>query len=470
MSVSQGPPTVVSNRPSRSSAVRRTTTIGSRTNDELRSSRRSASPGSRYRSRPKRCDRLRTPCWSTISAPNTSTASPAGAAPIASIMAAPAPGSIRSSSSSCWTHSPPASSTERFMFRVSSSAGRFQTYRNPPGHPASSRRTTRPLASPSEPSDTVTSTWEATGAIASRTEPSAPSSSSARLRVGIVIDSKGRATRQHHLPHIEAFRIPGRRVRLQPTQPHHRPKCVCAEPRAVELAREVREQQLDLPRGGGLVQGDEQHGSAEVALVLGDLVLEDQVVAEGVPGQLRDQAVVLVRVVAARGQDQVRREAALELLEGLLDRGALPGEEAVPEGPHLDLAVVAAAEERLRAVHRLLGALALAAQHQPADLQRRELRDQPEEGAAAADLDVVGMRAEHQQPPDSASHRAEDHRKHPGVPTRTGRRPVRPARRAATPPTAAAGRWRAAPASGGRRACPSGPRSRRGDRSSACSP
>src|SRR6266511_1842214 len=417
MSVSQGPPTVVSNRPSRSSAVRRTTTIGSRTNDELRSSRRSASPGSRYRSRPKRCDRLRTPCWSTISAPNTSTASPAGAAPIASIMAAPAPGSIRSSSSSCWTHSPPASSTERFMFRVSSSAGRFQTYRNPPGHPASSRRTTRPLASPSEPSDTVTSTWEATGAIASRTEPSAPSSSSARLRVGIVIDSKGRATRQLHLPH-----------------------------------------------GGGLVQGDEQHGSAEVALVLGDLVLEDQVVAEGVPGQLGDQAVVLVRVVAARGQDQVRREAALELLEGLLDRGALPGEEAVPEGPHLDLAVVAAAEERLRAVHRLLGALALAAQDQPADLQRRELRDQPEEGAAAADLDVVGMRAEHQQPPDSASHRAEDHRKHPGVPTRTGRRPVRPVRRAATPPTAAAGRWRAAPASGGRRACPSGPRSRRGDR------
>ena len=49
-----------------------------------------------------------------------------------------------------------------------------------------------PLASSVDPSDTATSTWEATGPVASTTEASARSSSSGRLRVGIAIDNDGR--------------------------------------------------------------------------------------------------------------------------------------------------------------------------------------------------------------------------------------------------------------------------------------
>jgi hypothetical protein len=58
---------------------------------------------------------------------------------------------------------------------------------------------------------------------------------------------------------------------------------------------------------------------AEVALVLGDLVLQDQVVAEGVPGQLGDQPVVLMAVLQPVGEDQVGGDLALEPLEVLLD-------------------------------------------------------------------------------------------------------------------------------------------------------
>ena len=54
-----------------------------------------------------------------------------------------------------------------------------------------------------------------------------------------------------------------------------------------------------LRRHDRLVEVDEHVRRAEVAVVLRDLVLEDQVVAEGVPGELRDEAVVLVEIARA---------------------------------------------------------------------------------------------------------------------------------------------------------------------------
>ena len=54
---------------------------------------------------------------------------------------------------------------------------------------------------------------------------------------------------------------------------------------------------------------------AEVALVLGDLVLGDEVVTERVPRQPGDRLVVLVFVVTAVGQDEIRLD---------IRRGALP--------------------------------------------------------------------------------------------------------------------------------------------------
>ena len=55
--------------------------------------------------------------------------------------------------------------------------GRFQTYRCPPGQLARSRRATFPVASSSDPSDTVTSMCSGTNAVASMTERRARSKS-----------------------------------------------------------------------------------------------------------------------------------------------------------------------------------------------------------------------------------------------------------------------------------------------------
>ena len=55
-----------------------------------------------------------------------------------------------------------------------------------------------------------------------------------------------------------------------------------------------------LARRASSVSGTKTFGAPEVAVELRDLVLEDQVVAERVPGQLAGEPVILVEVVAAR--------------------------------------------------------------------------------------------------------------------------------------------------------------------------
>jgi hypothetical protein len=68
-----------------------------------------------------------------------------------------------------------------------------------------------------------------------------------------------------------------------------------------ELRVEVREQVLDLAPADRVVDRDEHVRAAHVAVVLGHLVLEDQVVAERVQRQLTGEPVVLVQVVRAGG-------------------------------------------------------------------------------------------------------------------------------------------------------------------------
>ena len=82
------------------------------------------------------------------------------------------------------------------------------------------------------------------------------------------------------------------------------------EPVLVVLGAEVLHDQLDLAFGDGLGGAStNRFGLAEVALVLRDLVLGDEVVAERVPRQLGDRAVVLVLVVAVVAQHDVGVDA-----------------------------------------------------------------------------------------------------------------------------------------------------------------
>ena len=60
-------------------------------------------------------------------------------------------------------------------------------------------------------------------------------------------------------------------------------------------------------RTGRLVERDEAVGRAEIAVEFRDLVFENPVIPKRVPGQVREQAVILMAVVPVVGQHQIGR-------------------------------------------------------------------------------------------------------------------------------------------------------------------
>src|SRR6185503_3848775 len=113
-----------------------------------------------------------------------------------------------------------------------------------------------------------------------------------------------------------------RRVALHPAQPQHAGEQILLEPALGSLRGEVAHEVLDLAFPDALVERNERVRRAHVAVVLRYLVLEDEVVSEGVPRKLAADPVVLVQVPSLMREDDVGREVLLELLEEVLD--ALP--------------------------------------------------------------------------------------------------------------------------------------------------
>ncbi len=87
-------------------------------------------------------------------------------------------------------------------------------------------------------------------------------------------------------------------------------------------------EQLDLAVHGAPRGRDEHIRPAEVTVPLRDLVLEHDVVAEAVPDELRNLAVVLMGILAPMAHNDVRRRTRLQALEPILQFGALVREEA----------------------------------------------------------------------------------------------------------------------------------------------
>src|SRR5262245_22753991 len=156
----------------------------------------------------------------------------------------------------------------------------------------------------------------------------------------------------------------------------------------------MAQDELDLALCDGARERREDVGLAEVPFVFGDLVLCDQMIAESVPGQLADEAVILVEVFGARGEDQIRLHLGLDLLESILDLRADEREVAFPERIDFHLGAPGGGEEVGRAAAGLRGALAIAGEDFPADGRARTLREQPQDGPPATDFQVIAVRRE----------------------------------------------------------------------------
>src|SRR5438093_1922182 len=107
-------------------------------------------------------------------------------------------------------------------------------------------------------------------------------------------------------------------LRLDPAQPQERRERVRGEPVVVLLRLETVHEDPDLLLAGRLVELNEEIGVADVAVVLHDFVLEDQVIPVRIPRQLGHQAMVLVELVAIRREDDVRRCLDIQAFEDVL--------------------------------------------------------------------------------------------------------------------------------------------------------
>src|SRR5436189_6303858 len=85
-----------------------------------------------------------------------------------------------------------------------------------------------------------------------------------------------RLTLQVRLSDVESFGPSAFRPTFDAAQSHQARERLGPEPLLRALAAEVREQVLDLALGDGRRERSVEIGTAEVALVLGDLVLEDE--------------------------------------------------------------------------------------------------------------------------------------------------------------------------------------------------
>ena len=108
---------------------------------------------------------------------------------------------------------------------------------------------------------------------------------------------------------------------------------------------------------------------------------------------LGDRAVVLVSVVDAGGEDQVDLPSLCRLLQQLLGLAPERGEAPVGKASRPDRDLVSR-QEQLGAVAGLLESHGVARRDDELDREVRHRRCEPQQGAAAADLDVVGVSPE----------------------------------------------------------------------------
>src|SRR5262245_3653954 len=127
---------------------------------------------------------------------------------------------------------------------------------------------------------------------------------------------------QHDFPAVEALGEARRRVRFHPAYAEDGQEEILREPTPITLCLKVTEHQLDLPLGDSLAETEENIGRSEVAVVLRELVLEDEVISERVPRQFGREPMVLMAVVRVMGEDEIRDKPGLQVFEYLLHLAA----------------------------------------------------------------------------------------------------------------------------------------------------
>lgn len=144
--------------------------------------------------------------------------------------------------------------------------------------------------------------------------------------------NNGNILEHHHLAAIEGFCITALGVAFHPAEAHQRSKHVISEPTFGMLGLEGRHDELELPLACFIVDLNKEVGLSQVAVKLRNFVLQDQVVAEGVPCEFRKKAVILMRISVVVRENNVRGRRLFQVFENGLDFGPPEWHKAVLKG------------------------------------------------------------------------------------------------------------------------------------------
>ena len=193
---------------------------------------------------------------------------------------------------------------------------------------------------------------------------------------------------------MKAFSKASGRVRFDAAQTEQPEKEVFGKPLLAPLRSEKAHQRPDLAFGHGFGERHEEIRLAQVRIIFGNFVFHDEVITESIPGKLAKKPMILMKIMAKVGKDEVGNKGAFEIFEGFFYGRANIGQKAVAKRFDDDPVIFNPAEECSRASFRFCCAVGIGTEDEPVDFEFRALPNQFEYGPPATDLNVITVSAE----------------------------------------------------------------------------
>ena len=224
--------------------------------------------------------------------------------------------------------------------------------------------------------------------------PTIPPPTMAQSNGWLLIRGSPRLKCAKHLATMEAFGKASGRVGFDTAQTEQSEKEVFREPLLAPLCAKKAHQPLHLAFGHGFGKGHKEIWLAQIRIILGDFVFHNQVITEGIPGKFAKKPMILMKILAKVGKDEIGNKGAFEIFEGFFYGRADVGEKPVAKGFDDNTVIFNPAEERSSALFRLFGAVGIGTEDEPVDFQFRALPNEFKYRSAATDLNVVTVSAE----------------------------------------------------------------------------
>jgi hypothetical protein len=139
-------------------------------------------------------------------------------------------------------------------------------------------------------------------------------------------------------------------------------------------------------------------GGAEITVIFGNFVFQNQVVPEGVPGEITNYPMVLVEIVAVMGENQIGFKMLFQLFKAQFDFFACRGEEAGGKILNDDLLLFRLPQEQPGAFSCFPVAGWISAEDYPKKLKAFAAPNQPQDRSPATDFYVIRMRSQAKHP------------------------------------------------------------------------